>query len=200
MKNRSLLVRWIWAAVLGILLIFISVVAAYNGVLTGGKDRLVMSMSIMSPAFMHGREIPERHTCDGLNTSPQIMWVGVPPGTKSLALIVDDPDAPDPAAPQTTWVHWVLYNIPANASGMAEGVTEKNLPDGTLQGLNDWHRTSYGGPCPPIGMHRYYFKLYALDRTLPDLKKPTKAVLEKAMQGHILDQSSMVGMYRRHPG
>lgn len=200
MKNRSLLVRWIWAAVLGILLIFISVVAAYNGVLTGGKDRLIMSMSIMSPAFMHGREIPERHTCDGLNTSPQIMWVGVPPGTKSLAMIVDDPDAPDPAAPQMTWVHWVLYNIPANASGMAEGVTEKNLPAGTLQGVNDWHRTSYGGPCPPIGMHRYYFKLYALDRTLPDLKKPTKAVLEKAMQGHVLDQSSMVGMYRRHPG
>lgn len=159
-----------------------------------------MSMSIMSPAFMPGREIPQRHTCDGLNSSPPLIWLGVPPGTKSLALVVDDPDAPDPAAPQMTWVHWLLYNIPPATTGLAEGGTEKSLPAGTLQGLNDWHRTSYGGPCPPTGMHRYFFKLYALDRTLPDLKKPAKAVLEKAMQDHILDHSSIVGMYQRHPG
>ena len=157
-----------------------------------------MGLSIMSPSFMQGSEIPARHTCDGLNTSPPIMWVGVPPGTKSLALIVDDPDAPDPAAPQTTWVHWLLYNIPANTSELTESGAGKNLPAGTLQGVNDWHRTNYGGPCPPIGRHRYFFKLYALDSVLPDLKKPTKATLEKAMQGHVLAQSSLMGAYQRH--
>lgn len=159
-----------------------------------------MSMVIKSQAFIPDREIPQRHTCDGLNTSPPLMWLGVPPGTKSLALIVDDPDAPDPSAPQMTWVHWLLYNIPATTTGLAEDGTEKSLPAGTLQGLNDWHRTSYGGPCPPIGKHRYFFKLYALDRTLPDLKRPTKAMLEKAMQDHILEQSSMFGLYQRHSG
>jgi Raf kinase inhibitor-like YbhB/YbcL family protein len=199
-KKISPFIRWIWAVILGVVLVFVSLVAAYTGILSGGKDHIVMSMSIMSPSFMHGRDIPDRHTCDGLNTSPPLMWVGIPPGTKSLALIVDDPDAPDPAAPQTTWVHWVLYNIPANETGLAEGGTEKNIPAGTLHGVNDWHRSSYGGPCPPIGRHRYFFKLYALDKSLPDLKKPTRAILEKAMQNHVLDQSSMVGYYQRHVG
>ena len=204
MKTTSRLVRRIWAAILGIVLISVAVVAAYTGMLAGKEEKIIMSMSIMSPSFMHGSQIPERHTCDGLNTSPPITWVGVPPGTKSLALIVDDPDAPDPAAPKMTWVHWLLYNIPAHATGLieggAEGVTDKNLPAGTLQGINDWHLSSYGGPCPPIGTHRYYFKLYALDRLLPDLKKPSKATLEKAMHGHVLDQSSLVGLYRRQGG
>lgn len=157
-----------------------------------------MGLSIMSPSFMQGSEIPARHTCDGLNISPPIMWAGLPPGTKSLALIVDDPDAPDPAAPQMTWVHWLLYNIPANTSELTESGAGENLPSGTLQGVNDWHRTSYAGPCPPIGRHRYFFKLYALDSVLPDLKKPTKASLENAMQGHVLAQSSLMGVYRRH--
>jgi len=157
-----------------------------------------MSMSIMSPSFMHGREIPARHTCDGLNTSPPILWLGVPSGSKSLALIVDDPDAPDPSAPKMTWVHWLLYNIPVSATGLTEGVVANRLPAGTLQGINDWHSTGYGGPCPPIGRHRYFFKLYALDSVLTDLKKPTKAALEKAMQGHVLDQASLLGLYQRH--
>ena len=116
---------------------------------------------------------------------------------KSLALIGDDPDAPDPASPQMTWVHWVLYNIPTNASGLAAGVAVKGLPAGTLQGINDWQRIGYGGPCPPVGKHRYFFKLYVLDTVLPDLKHPTKAVLEKAMQGHVLVRSDLIGLYRR---
>jgi Raf kinase inhibitor-like YbhB/YbcL family protein len=156
-----------------------------------------MSMSITSPSFMHGHDIPPQHTCDGLNTSPPVQWVGVPSGTKSLALIVDDPDAPDPAAPQMTWVHWLLYNIPGSATGLAEAIADKNIPAGTLHGSNDWHRNNYGGPCPPIGTHRYFFKLYALDSVLPDLNKPTKAALEKAMQGHVLEQSSLMGLYQR---
>jgi Raf kinase inhibitor-like YbhB/YbcL family protein len=200
MKTRSRLFRRVWAAILGIVLISVAVVAAYTGILAGGEEKIVMSMSIMSPSFMHGSKIPVRHTCDGLNTSPPFTWAGVPPGTKSLALIVDDPDAPDPSAPKMTWVHWLLYNIPANATGLAEGVTDINLPGGTLQGVNDWHLGSYGGPCPPIGMHRYFFKLYALDRLLPDLKKPSRATLEKAMHGHVLDQSSLVGLYQRQAG
>jgi len=149
-------------------------------------------------SFMHEREIPARHTCDGLNTSPPILWLGVPNSAKSLALIVDDPDAPDPSAPKMTWVHWLLYNIPVSATDLTEGVTANRLPAGTLQGINDWHSTGYGGPCPPIGRHRYFFKLYALDSVLPDLKNPTKATLEKAMQSHVLDQASLIGLYQRH--
>lgn len=198
MKNRSLLIRWLWTAVLGTVLICISAAVAYSGMLAGGKEKVDMSMSIMSPSFMHGREIPARHTCDGLNTSPPILWLGVPSGSKSLALIVDDPDAPDPSAPKMTWVHWLLYNIPVSATGLTEGVVANRLPAGTLQGINDWHSTGYGGPCPPIGRHRYFFKLYALDSVLTDLKKPTKAALEKAMQGHVLDQASLLGLYQRH--
>ncbi|MDE2389786.1 MAG: YbhB/YbcL family Raf kinase inhibitor-like protein, partial [Betaproteobacteria bacterium] len=117
--------------------------------------------------------------------------------TKSLVLIVDDPDAPDPAAPKMTWVHWVLYNIPPSAAGLAEGIAEKDLPQGMLQGINDWKRTGYGGPCPPIGTHRYFHKLYALGTVLPDLKHPTKAALEHAMKGHILSQAELIGRYQR---
>jgi len=156
-----------------------------------------MPLIITLPSFMHDRVIPARHTCDGLNVSPPLTWAGVPPGAKSLALIVDDPDAPDPAAPKMTWVHWVLYNILPNASGLAEGVAVKDLPAGTLQGVNDWQRTGYGGLCPPVGRHRYFFKLYALDIVLPDLKHPAKAALERAMQGHVLAQSELIGLYQR---
>jgi hypothetical protein len=121
----------------------------------------------------------------------------VPAGTKSLVLIVDDPDAPDPAEPKMTWVHWVLYNIPLNISGLPEGVTEEALPSGTLEGINDWKRTGYGGPCPPIGTHRYFHKLYAIDIELPDLKHPNKATLEEAMQGHVIALFELIGRYRR---
>lgn len=156
-----------------------------------------MPMTITSPSFMHDRTIPVRHTCDGRNVSPPLAWDGIPSGAKSLALIVDDPDAPDPASPKMTWVHWVLYNIPTDTDGLAEGVAVKDGPAGMLQGTNDWQRIGYGGPCPPVGKHRYFFKLYALDAVLPDLKHPTKAILEKAMQGHVLDQSEMIGLYQQ---
>ncbi len=121
----------------------------------------------------------------------------MPAGTKSLALIVDDPDAPDPAAPKMTWVHWVLYDIPPTANGLPEAVKSSALPAGTHEGVNDWKRTGYGGPCPPIGRHRYFHKLYALDTVLPDLQRPDKAALEKAMQGHILAQAVLLGTYQK---
>lgn len=156
-----------------------------------------MSLSITSSAFQDGAEIPAKHTCDGQDISPALSWSGVPPGAKSLALIVDDPDAPDPAAPQRIWVHWLLYNLPPASQGLAEGVAPHDLPAGTKTGHNDWHRNSYGGPCPPIGRHRYFHKLYALDTVLPDLGAPDRAQLEKAMQGHVLAQAQIVGLYQR---
>lgn len=155
-------------------------------------------MELKSPAFKNQGEISAKYTCDGQDTSPALAWSDAPQGTKSFALIVDDPDAPDPKNPKMTWVHWVLYNIPATAGSLPEGVQERDLPKGTLQGLNDWKRTGYGGPCPPIGKHRYFHKLYALDVVLPDLKRPTKASLEKAMEGHVLSKVELVGLYQRN--
>lgn len=157
-----------------------------------------MPLIIMSPSFTHNGAIPARHTCDGRDISPALAWTGVLAGTKSLALIADDPDAPDPDAPKMTWVHWVLYNISPGAIGLAEGISDHDLPDGTMQGVNDWHRSGYGGPCPPIGKHRYFFKLYALDTVLPDLKHPARAALEKAMRGHVIGQAELMGLYQRN--
>ena len=154
-------------------------------------------LTLESPAFAHHGEIPRKHTCQGQDLSVPLAWSGAPPGTKSYALIIDDPDAPDPAAPRLTWVHWVLYNIPATATALPEGVTAAQLPPGTLEGTNDWKRTGYGGPCPPIGRHRYFHKLYALDTVLGDLGRPKKAALEKAMQGHILAEAVLVGTYQK---
>jgi len=154
-----------------------------------------VSLQLSSTAFAANQPIPKTCTCDGGDHSPPLAWSGAPAGTKSFALIVDDPDAPDPAAPKMTWVHWVLYNLPANTSSLPESA--KNLPAGTLEGMNDWKRTGYGGPCPPVGKHRYFHKLYALDAVLPDLHKPNKAALEKAMQGHVLAQAELVGTYQR---
>ena len=156
-----------------------------------------MALTITSPAFSHNGEIPKRYTCDGKDISPAVQWSGLPEGTRSLVLIVDDPDAPDPAAPQMTWVHWVLYNIPPDTTGLPEGVKPQDLPRGTKEGLNDWKRTGYGGPCPPIGRHRYFHKLYALDAVLPDLGRPTKGALERAMEGHILSKAELIGTYQR---
>ncbi len=154
-------------------------------------------MKLESPNFEDQGAIPKKFTCDGADVSPALAWSDVPAGTKSLVLIVDDPDAPDPANPRMTWVHWVLYNIPAMAKSLAEGVTESDLPKGTLQGLSDWRKPGYGGPCPPIGKHRYFHKLYALDVVLPDLDQPTKAKVEKAMEGHVLAKGELVGLYQR---
>jgi hypothetical protein len=155
------------------------------------------TMKLESPAFAHQGQIPVRFTCEGGDISPPLAWSDLPAGTKSLALIVDDPDAPDPKAPKMTWVHWVLYNLPAEAGGLPEGVKSENLPTGTQQGLNDWGRTGYGGPCPPIGQHRYFHKLYALDTVLPDLGQANKPKLEQAMQGHILGKSEYIGAYKK---
>lgn len=154
-------------------------------------------MKIESPAFSSNGDIPKRYTCDGSDTSPPLSWSDIPAGAKSLALIVDDPDAPDPQAPRMTWVHWVLYNLPPEAGGLPEGIAPEALPAGARQGINDWKRAGYGGPCPPIGEHRYFHKLYALDTVLPDLDQPDKARLERAMQGHILAKAEWVGVYRR---
>ncbi len=155
----------------------------------------LMALQLSSPAFAPSQTIPAKYTCQGQDLSPPLEWQGVPPETKSLALIIDDPDAPDPNAPKTIWVHWILYNIPPSTQGLAEGITA--LPSGTLEGTNDWNRTGYGGPCPPIGTHRYFHKLYALDVVLSDLKHPTKGELEKAMEGHVITSTEYVGTYRK---
>lgn len=154
-------------------------------------------MQIVSSAFAEGQPIPRQYTCEGGDSSPPLAWSGVPAAARSLVLVVDDPDAPDPAAPRMTWVHWLLYNVPPTSAGLPEGVARRALPPGTLEGLNDWRRTGYGGPCPPIGRHRYFFKLYALDQVLPDLNRPTKPLLEKAIHGHVLAQATLVGTYQK---
>jgi hypothetical protein len=155
------------------------------------------SMVIRSAAFAEGAEIPVRHTCEGANVSPALEWSGVPAGTKSLALISDDPDAPDPKAPKRTWVHWVVWDIPPTVTGLSEGVSRGALPAGTREGVNDWNQMGWGGPCPPIGRHRYFFKLYALDVALGDLGKPTKAKLEAAMEGHVIARAQLIGTYEK---
>ncbi|CAB1276093.1 YbhB/YbcL family Raf kinase inhibitor-like protein [Candidatus Nitrosacidococcus tergens] len=158
------------------------------------------NFTFTSPAFDHQAAIPEKYTCEGQDISPELTWNHLPEGTKSLALIMYDPDAPDPKAPMFTWVHWVLYNIPPSANGLTEGIKLKDLPKGTLAGSNNWgwSRPTYGGPCPPIGRHRYFFKLYALDTILPDLKALTKDKLEQAIQNHIIEEKELIGTYQKH--
>jgi Raf kinase inhibitor-like YbhB/YbcL family protein len=154
-----------------------------------------MTLRLASTAFSHNGAIPSRYTCEGQDLAPPLAWSGVPPAAKTLVLIADDPDAPDPAAPRMTWVHWVLYNIPPTANGLPEG--GKPLPRGTLEGVNDWKRTGYGGPCPPIGRHRYFFKLYALDTVLSNLVHPSKSELEARIKGHVVAQAELVGTYQK---
>lgn len=157
-----------------------------------------MALDLTSSAFSQNGEIPKRYTCQGDDVSVPLSWSGVPTGTKSLVLIVDDPDAPDPKAPKMTWVHWALYNIPVSATGLKEAITSSELPTGTREGLNDWKRTGYGGPCPPIGRHRYFHKLFALDTVLPAMENPTKADLEQAMKGHVLEKADLIGTYQKN--
>jgi Raf kinase inhibitor-like YbhB/YbcL family protein len=156
-----------------------------------------MPLHLTSSAFVHGGPIPPKYTCDGDDTSPPLSWTGVPHGAKSMALIVDDPDAPDPAAPKRTWVHSVVYNLPPTNDSLPVGVTVQQLPAGACQGTNDWPRVGYGGPCPPIGRHRYFYKLYALDALLPDLGAATKAKVEKEMHAHIIESTELMGTYER---
>lgn len=156
-----------------------------------------MAFTLTSSAFGDGGAIPSKYTCQGEDVSPPLTWSGVPENARALVLIVDDPDAPDPKAPKMTWVHWILYNIPPDVTGLAEGVSSATLPPGAEEGLNNWERIGYGGPCPPIGRHRYFHKLYALDTTLEGLREPTKAQLEDAMKGHVIAQTALMGTYQK---
>ena len=156
-----------------------------------------MPLALKSPAFSPGGMIPSKYTCDGDETSPPLEWSGVPDTAMSLALIVDDPDAPDPAAPKRRFVHWVLYNIPPDARGLPEGAGEGNLPPGALQGANDFAKSGYGGPCPPKGRHRYVFTLYALDTSLADVNSPSRGDLEAAMKGHVIEKTEAIATYER---
>lgn len=154
-------------------------------------------LKLESTAFTHGGKIPSKYTCDGKNISPPLQWSGIPAATRSLVLIVDDPDAPDPKAPKMTWVHWVLYNIPTNTTVLAEGASPTKLSQGSEEGLNDWKKSGYGGACPPVGRHRYFHKLYALDTLLHGMTKPTKANLEAAMKGHVIAETMLIGTYEK---
>ena len=156
-----------------------------------------MALILKSRAFDHGGEIPVRYTCNGDDVSLPLNWEGVPEACRSLALIVDDPDAPDPRAPKMVWVHWVLFNIPPDTNSLAEHITSTTLPNGAVEGINDWQRPGYGGPCPPVGRHRYFHKLYALDIVLEGLNRPTKTDVEAAMQGHIIAQAELIGTFQK---
>jgi Raf kinase inhibitor-like YbhB/YbcL family protein len=156
-----------------------------------------MPLTLTSDAFANGDAIPAKYTCQGADVSPRLQWRGVPENARSLVLIVDDPDAPDPKAPKMTWVHWVLYNLPPTTRELPAAVASAGLPAGTGEGVNDWRRTGYGGPCPPIGRHRYYFKLYALDTLLDGLHQPGKAEVERAMAGHVIEQAVLMGTYMK---
>lgn len=156
-----------------------------------------MTLTLRSEAFPPEGEIPVRHTCDGENVSPPLRISGVPPQARSLALLVEDPDAPDPAAPRMIWVHWLLLNLPPETAELPEGVAAQDLPPGTVQGMNDWRRSGYGGPCPPVGRHRYLHRLYALDRRLDCGPRTTRAEFLRAARGHVLAEAVLIGRYGR---
>jgi hypothetical protein len=150
-------------------------------------------MKLTSTAFAEGAQIPARYACVGDDFSPPLAWSDVPAGARSLALIADDPDAP-----AGTWVHWVAFDLPATADGLPEGIKgEKQLAGGGLQGINSWKRSGYGGPCPPSGTHRYFFKLYALDTVLPLGNNTTAKDLQAAMKGHILAEAQLMGRFKK---
>lgn len=155
-----------------------------------------MPFGLSSPKFRDHSEIPSAYTADGSDTSPPLVWSDEPPGTKSYALVVDDPDAPDPAAPKRTFVHWVVWNLPKDVHELPEGASG-HLPGHAHEGKNDYGDTQYGGPNPPTGRHRYFFKLYALDTELPSLDGATKQDLERAMKGHVLAKTELVGTYEK---
>jgi hypothetical protein len=157
-----------------------------------------MTFRLASPSFVHEGGIPTRHTCDGDDVSPALTWTDPPEGTKGFALVVHDPDAPDPHAPKRRWVHWVLYDLPAHARALPEGATRASIPIGAVEGENDWHEPGWRGPCPPVGQHRYVFELYALDTSLEDLGGgASRADLENAIMGHVLATATLIGTYRK---
>jgi len=163
----------------------------------GSPAERAQALTLTSPAFAAGNAIPSRYTCEGQGMSPPLAWKGVPAGAKSLLLIEEDPDAPDPAAPRATWAHWLVYDLPPTLHGLPEGVSHAALPAGAREGRNDWKQTSYGGPCPPIGRHRYVHELYALDVVLGDLHLPDEHALETAMRGHVIARAELVGTYQK---
>jgi Raf kinase inhibitor-like YbhB/YbcL family protein len=155
-------------------------------------------LALTSTAFVSGGAMPSRYTCDGEDLSPPLAWRGAPEGTRSFALLVDDPDAPDPKAPTRVWVHWVVYNVPASVASLAEGASPRSLPPGAREGRHDGGGGGWSGPCPPIGRHRYFHKLFALDAVLPDLGPGARrAELERAIDGHVLATAELIGTYER---
>ena len=152
-----------------------------------------MAITLNSPAFKQNGHIPSKYTCEGEDVSPPLAWDGIPNGTRTV-LVIDDPDAPDPKAPKMVWVHWVVYNMPPDTKSLPENAGKAGLPPATV--LGDFKKKEYGGPCPPIGRHRYFHKLYALDETL-DLRSATKAQVEQAMQGHVLANAELIGTYQK---
>ena len=155
------------------------------------------ALRLTSTAFSESESIPIKYTCEGQDISPPLAWSGTPEGTQSLVLIVDDPDSPDPRTPQMTWVHWVVYNIASGTTELPAGAATEGLPQSAQHGLNDWKRASYGGPCPPIGRHRYLHKLYALDAVLEGPQQMPKADVEAAMDGHVLATAVLIGTYEK---
>lgn len=154
-------------------------------------------LNLSSSAFAANTPIPPKYTCEGANVSPPLAWSGAPSTAKSFALIVEDPDAPDPAKPTRVVTHWLAYNIPTTAAGLAENASKKGMPAGSAQGLNEGSKPVYMGPCPPIGSHRYFFKLYALDTVLTGLRNPKKSDLQQAMQTHVVDSTQVIGAYQK---
>jgi len=154
-----------------------------------------MTFALTSPSFSHDQPIPTRHTSDGDDISPALRWTDPPRGTQSFAIVVHDPDAPDPRAPKRDWVHWVLYDLPPDTRSVPEGASNSGMPRGTREGRTDWGEPGWHGPSPPVGQHRYYFELYALDRTLPDLGTPSRGDLDDAMKGHVLATATLMGTY-----
>jgi Raf kinase inhibitor-like YbhB/YbcL family protein len=170
----------------GFFLLLITILFASNGI--GKEVPKLDDLNINSPAFKNNSHIPEKYTCDGQDLNPPLLIENVPSRAKSLALIVDDPDAP-----AGTWVHWVVWNIPPGS----KEIKENSVPQNAQQGINDFGKHNYGGPCPPPGTHRYFFKLYALDTLLNLGANSTKADLENAMAGHIIEQAQIIGLYKR---
>lgn len=157
------------------------------------------AMQISSPAFRHHNTIPPRYTCEGDDVSPALYWDGVPPEAKSLVLVVEDPDAPDPQAPQRTFAHWLIYNLPPESRGLRENTTLETLPAQAHFGENDFARLGWAGPCPAKGAHRYFFNLFALDRRLPRLDGPRRQELLDAIEPHIIARASLTGLYEKKP-
>lgn len=155
------------------------------------------TFNLSSSAFAPNASMPAKYTCEGTNISPPLAWSGAPASVKSFALIVEDPDAPDPAKPTRVVSHWVAYNIPASATSLSENASNKGMPAGSAQGSNEGNKQVYMGPCPPIGRHRYFFKLFALDTVVTGLSNPKKADLEKAIQGHVVGNAVLIGTYQK---